>query len=210
MTQRKLPSTLLLLAIGVLALPFHADSVEPLKMYAEDMVERSDYILVATVTRTYDGQGPAKFADIEPVAQIKGIAPKTFMYKTGISEIDPSCCETGASYLFFLKRASNGSVVTVGGRGGAIKVTGECQSQDQELVSCPAPQAPRITELRSGQVIVELTVKPDGSVARAHVLSASGHPAWKDPVLKAVKQWRYKPAAHGSLKTVPFDMNVGG
>lgn len=85
-----------------------------------------------------------------------------------------------------------------------------CHRQDQDLVSCPAPQAARITELRSGQVIVELTIKPDGSVASAKVLSASGHPGWKDPVLQAAKQWRYKPAAHGSVKVVPFDMIVGG
>ena len=90
---------------------------------------------------------------------------------------------------------------------------GACQAnncQHPDLVSCPTPQAPRIAELRSGQVIVELTVKPDGSVAHAKVLSASGHPAWKDPVLQAAKKWRYKPAAHSSVKVVPFDMTVGG
>ena len=125
MTQRKAHSILLLLAIGALALPFKAASVEPVKMYAEDMAARADYILVAKVTRLYDGQGPGKFADIEPVSLIKGTAPKSVMYKTGISEFDPKCCEMGASYLFFLQRTPNGSVVVVGGRGGAIKVSSD-------------------------------------------------------------------------------------
>ena len=85
-----------------------------------------------------------------------------------------------------------------------------CHRPDKDLVSCPLPQAPRIAELRSGQVLVEFTVKPDGSVAHAKILSASGHPAWKDSVLRSAKQWRYKPAAHGSVKVVSFDMAIGG
>ena len=123
--KRTIYSTLLVLSVSALALPFQAASVAPLKMYAEDMAARADYILIAKVTRLYDGQGPAKFADIEPVSLIKGTAPETVMYKTGISEFDPQCCEIGASYLFFLQRTPNGSVVVVGGRGGAIRVTSD-------------------------------------------------------------------------------------
>jgi hypothetical protein len=123
--KRKVYSTLLVLAVGALALPFQATSVAPLKMYAEDMAARADYILIARVTRLYDGQGPEKFADLVPVSLIKGPAPETVMYKTGISEFDPKCCEIGASYLFFLQRTPNGSVVVVGGRGGAIRVTSD-------------------------------------------------------------------------------------
>jgi len=125
MTRYKFALALSVLAITALATPHQADSVEPVKMYAQDMVNRADYILVAKVTKTYDGQGPEKFADLEPVSLIKGTAPTTVMYKTGISEFDPACCETGASYLFFLQRTPNGSAVVVGGRGGAIKVTSD-------------------------------------------------------------------------------------
>ncbi|MBZ4187252.1 hypothetical protein K7B09_13060 [Thermomonas sp. RSS23] len=125
MTTYRFSLVLLALAIAAVGTPYPAASVEPVKMYAQDMVDRADYILVAKVTRTYDGQGPEKFADLEPVSLIKGTAPMTVMYKTGISEFDPACCETGASYLFFLQRTPNGSAVVVGGRGDAIKVTSD-------------------------------------------------------------------------------------
>lgn len=125
MTQWKTNLAVLLMAIGALAIPSPASSVAPVKMYAEDMASRADYILVAKVTRIYDGQGREKFADIQPLSLIKGSAPKTVMYTTGISEFDPECCEPGASYLFFLQRTPSGATVVVGGRGGAIRVTSE-------------------------------------------------------------------------------------
>ncbi len=124
MTHRKINSTLLL-SFCALVFPFRAAAISPVKMFAEDMAIRADYILVATVTRLHDGQGPERYADIEPVSLIKGRAPKVVRYKSGISEFDPECCELGASYLLFLHHTPNGSIFVIGGRGGAIKVTSD-------------------------------------------------------------------------------------
>ena len=85
-----------------------------------------------------------------------------------------------------------------------------CAALDPTLIHCPTPQAPRVTELKDGQVVVQLTVRPDGSVADAHVVSSSGHTAWKDTVLGTVQHWRYKPSGHGATKVVPFGFTVGG
>ena len=90
------------------------------------------------------------------------------------------------------------------------KPSGDCAALDAALVYCPAPQAPRVTELKSGHVVVQLIVRPDGSVADARIASSSGHAAWKDAVLQAVRQWRYAPSGQGTTKVVPFDLTVGG
>lgn len=124
MTQRKVHLALLL-SFCTLVFPFCTAAVSPVKMFAEDMAIRADYILVAKVTRLHDGQGPERYADIEPVSLIKGRAPTVVRYKSGISEFDPECCELGASYLLFLQRTPNGSISVIGGRGGAIKVTSD-------------------------------------------------------------------------------------
>jgi hypothetical protein len=126
MTGLKISALGLLLAVSTLALPFRAGSVELLKMKLGDMVEQSDYILIARVTRTY-GEKPLKFADIEPITLVKGTSPSTIMYRDGISEHNPDCCEPGASYLFFLQNTPSGIIVTVGGRDAAVKVTAQGQ-----------------------------------------------------------------------------------
>ncbi|PPJ42858.1 hypothetical protein C0063_06310 [Pseudoxanthomonas sp. KAs_5_3] len=81
-----------------------------------------------------------------------------------------------------------------------------CTGLDPETISCPAPQAPRITELRRGNVVVRLTIQRDGTVANVVVVSASGHPAWKEAVLQAVKAWRYEPSGKLRSITIPFEM----
>lgn len=85
-----------------------------------------------------------------------------------------------------------------------------CAALDPALIHCPTPQAPRVTELKAGRVVVQLTVAPDGSVAEADVVSSSGHTAWKDAVLSAVRHWQYQPSGQVVTKVVPFDFTVGG
>jgi len=67
--------------------------------------------------------------------------------------------------------------------------TGTCSQLDPELVHCPAPEAPRITELREGKVTLELYIDPDGSVRSSKILTSSGHPAWPDAAQAAVAKW---------------------
>ena len=85
-----------------------------------------------------------------------------------------------------------------------------CSRPDPTLVYCPPPEAPRITELKSGRVVLELTVGPHGSVAKARVISSSGHAAWREAVLEASSRWRYEPSAAGSVKVEEFDLVIGG
>ena len=82
----------------------------------------------------------------------------------------------------------------------------DCPRADRELLLCPLPQAPRITELRQGTVLVQLSIAPDGQVTSARIVSATGHPAWKEAILQAVKEWRYKATGKTSTATVPFEM----
>ena len=84
-----------------------------------------------------------------------------------------------------------------------------CAALDPALIHCPTPQAPRITELKAGSVVVQLTIAPDGSVAVADVVSSSGHAAWTDAVLSAVRHWQYKPSGQVVTKVVPFDFTLG-
>ena len=124
MTRLKISALVLLLTVSMLAFPFRARSVEPLQMRLGDMVEQSDYILIARVKGTY-GDGPLMYADIEPITLVKGTSPSKIMYRNGISEHNPHCCKPGISYLFFLKNTPSGIIVTVGGRDAAIEVTSE-------------------------------------------------------------------------------------
>jgi TonB family protein len=81
-----------------------------------------------------------------------------------------------------------------------------CAGLIPEPISCPTPRAPRITELKAGTVVVELTIRLDGTVENARIVSASGHPAWKDAVLQSAKEWRYKASDKPRSITVPFEM----
>ena len=84
-----------------------------------------------------------------------------------------------------------------------------CAQLDPELITCPTPEAPRITELREGRVILELQIDPDGSVSSSKVLSSSGHPAWTSAAQAAVAKWRYVAGLEPRTREVPFDFLFG-
>ena len=88
-------------------------------------------------------------------------------------------------------------------------VSEPCAQLDPELITCPAPEAPRITELREGYVILELQIDPDGSVGSSTVLSSSGHPAWTSAAQAAVAKWRYVAGQGPRTREVPFDFLFG-
>ena len=91
----------------------------------------------------------------------------------------------------------------------AAKTT-DCAKVDPSLIECPVPQAPRVTELQSAKVVVELKVQPNGSVSNARIVSLVGSPAWGQPVLQAVAHWRYKPQGRAVTKVVPFNLGLSG
>ena len=86
---------------------------------------------------------------------------------------------------------------------------GACSQLDPELIHCPAPEAPRITELREGKVTLELYIDPDGSVRSSKVLTSSGHPAWPGAAQAAVAKWRYVVGSGSRKREVPFDFPFG-
>ncbi|MFY2765303.1 energy transducer TonB [Arenimonas sp. MALMAid1274] len=86
----------------------------------------------------------------------------------------------------------------------------DCEPLDPSLVHCPTPEAPRVTGLAEGSVLIRLTVQPDGSVSGATVLSSSGHAAWKEAALEVVRRWRYKATDESSTRDAPFKFSLGG
>jgi len=92
---------------------------------------------------------------------------------------------------------------------GATTPHNSCMLSDPELIYCPAPEAPRITELRGGAIVLELQIDPDGSVRSSAVLSSSGHSAWPSVAQSAVAKWRYSANSDSRIRKVPFDFQLG-
>ena len=86
----------------------------------------------------------------------------------------------------------------------APSVSEQCARFDPELINYTAPEAPRITELREGTVVLELQIDPDGWVSSSKVLSSSGHPAWVGAAQAAVAKWRYVAGSELRTREVPF------
>lgn len=101
-----------------------AESISPSKKYIGDMVLESDLIMVGKVVEVlpFEKQGQM-YARVISISQIKGSGDANFIYKTGISELDPDCCVVGKTYLLFLRRQPDGYFVSVGGRQGVIPST---------------------------------------------------------------------------------------
>ncbi|MFB9069448.1 energy transducer TonB family protein [Pseudofulvimonas gallinarii] len=100
-------------------------------------------------------------------------------------------------------------VIALAGPPAAATGNEACSQLDPELVHCPAPEAPRITELREGAVTLELYIDPDGSVRSSKVLTSTGHPAWPGAAQAAVAKWRYVAAPDARTREVPFDFLFG-
>jgi protein TonB len=71
------------------------------------------------------------------------------------------------------------------------------------------PQFPAslVRTLRKGVVQVAFTVQPDGSVAQAHVVSAS-HPRLGPPAVETVTQWRFQPVRHAQQAVVDLGFDI--
>jgi protein TonB len=96
------------------------------------------------------------------------------------------------------------SLLTTGAHAGQSP---NCAQLDRDLVYCPQPQTPRITELGEGNVVVEFSVNPDGSVSNAHVITSDSQTHWNSAAVQAVSQWRYKPSGHSVHKSQHFKFN---
>jgi TonB family protein len=83
------------------------------------------------------------------------------------------------------------------------------QQQDQEatrkLKSTVPPEYPELARRLQlkGTARVSVTVAPDGRVTNAKELG--GNPVLVDALIRAVKKWKYEPAAKESVIEVKFD-----
>jgi TonB family protein len=102
-----------------------------------------------------------------------------------------------------------GALIAVIAASGAPASSDLCNHLDKELLVCPAPQAPRITELRAGKVTLELRIAQDGSVISSTVVSSSGHPAWAAAAQAAAATWHYSPSSQQRTRVVPFNFQTG-
>ena len=119
------------MVLAGLSYPVQALSVELSKKFIDQMVGESDLIMIGRVEALSNSDTSSdRLAKVRGIYGIKGLADVTLIYRTGISEFDPDCCEVGKAYLFFLRRQPNGLFVTVGGRQGAIEASSELRAEE--------------------------------------------------------------------------------
>ncbi|MBZ5654478.1 MAG: energy transducer TonB [Acidobacteriia bacterium] len=87
---------------------------------------------------------------------------------------------------------------------GAIFLVGSASAADQEreVVRREQPEYPPIAARMHlhGTVKLKIWINPDGTVRRLDYIG--GHPLLAESALKAVKGWKYEPAARESTDTV--------
>lgn len=112
------------------------------EMSYQEKMASSDIVIVGTVTASVPGQ-PEKYdaaATVFTLATLKGTpqAQHIVLTQDRIPEDDPRCCQVGASYVMFLHRAADGSLRSVNGRFGMIRIG-------------PANNDPKIEVIREGE-----------------------------------------------------------
>ena len=77
------------------------------------------------------------------------------------------------------------------------------------IVSAPSPRYPpeALRAGTSGEVLVEITVAPDGSVTSARVVRATPPRVFDREALNAVRRWKFEPidAATTTRRTLAFN-----
>jgi hypothetical protein len=93
----------------------------------EQILDRSDLVVIGTVASS-DGDGNefGSTATISVRLTLKGEGSNTLVVSTysRISELNPRCCEVGATYLMFLRRLPSGELVSVLGAYGMRRIGG--------------------------------------------------------------------------------------
>jgi len=85
-----------------------------------------------------------------------------------------------------------------------VLFAGLAAADTRKPVVNPDPEYPEIARRMniSGIVRVELVIAPDGTIKSAKVLG--GHPVLADAVQKALKKWKYAPAAADTTMQLEF------
>ena len=91
----------------------------------------------------------------------------------------------------------------------AAAPTGTATAPVLRVVSAPPPRYPAeaLRAGTSGEVVVEITVGPDGSVTNARVVRATPSRVFDREALNAVRRWRFEPmdSATTTRRTIAFD-----
>jgi protein TonB len=89
-------------------------------------------------------------------------------------------------------------------------------SAEPQVVYAPPPVYPHHALRRrwQGSVLCSLTVRPDGTVARAEVLESSGHPTLDRATLEALRRWRFRAVSDRAgprevLRRISFQLLAG-
>jgi protein TonB len=93
----------------------------------------------------------------------------------------------------------------------AAKAKAVPTAADLVAISTPPPKFPpeALRSGDSGQVLVEFTVGPDGSVSSARVVGGDGR-VFGRAALEAVKRWRFQPLGASITTRRPISFNAGG
>ncbi|MGO9487195.1 MAG: hypothetical protein ACLPX9_21905 [Rhodomicrobium sp.] len=86
----------------------------------EKKVQLSDIVVIGKAVSTNNRVSADtlfEYSVVRVEKVLKGDPPESFDFlsRSGISELDPNCCETGNVYLFFLQRLKNGKYWSVNG-----------------------------------------------------------------------------------------------
>lgn len=125
-----LKRTFALMAITMAAFGESSLANQAMERPLQEKVAESDIVFLGTVQQSDyvmpEGKGRGRAALVRVDTPLKG-NPKgdvVVAIDTGISEMEPLCCEAGGVYLFFLSKAPDGTYVSVNGPFGIYKVKG--------------------------------------------------------------------------------------
>jgi hypothetical protein len=99
--------------------------IEP--TFAEKMAI-SELVVIGTVTAVNPGgqRGVGSTATLEIWWTLKGEHRQTISVRTWheVDELNPRCCEVGATYMMFLKNSARGQLMSVRGVFGMVRIAG--------------------------------------------------------------------------------------
>lgn len=81
------------------------------------------------------------------------------------------------------------------------------QTSPPQIIYSVDPQFPAGISKQNGRAVVEILIDADGIPQDVHVVCVSGNPAFGENAVKAVKQYRFKPASLKG-KPVPVKINI--
>jgi hypothetical protein len=110
-----------------IAAPLSANAV--IEPTFEEKMELSELVVIGTIATVDRGgrNGSNSTATLSVLTTLKGKAEKTIVVRTyhPVEELDPRCCQVGATYLMFLRRlVQDGQLVSVRGVYGMVRVGG--------------------------------------------------------------------------------------